>query len=284
MSGPRILVFGGGGFLGSSFCDLLKFEGVEFLKFERTKDFSFLSFPGYSRESLKLAIQSFGPDIVINLANHFSRGFDLAQLTQTIEANVILPVEIGQICAKAGVRFIHLGSYWQLEYFAENPKFRSLYLESKIVASKSLDQIFEGHGLFLELLVPDTFGLNDHRDKLIPLLTKKLKKGECIELNDPLAILNLCSSDGVSRVLLDIARKAKFSSKKLLLAPSLQISVRELIRQVGAVECGNPVQGDSLLQAPDFRLISDGVTTIFPREHDPLGRLKNAIRGSSPLS
>lgn len=211
----------------------------------------------------------------MNLANHFSRGFESSDLTQTIEANVMMPVEIGEISAKMRIRFIHLGSYWQLEHFARNPKFDSLYLQSKILASNLLQQTFQHFEGYTELLVPDTFGLNDHRDKFIPHLTKAKKEGKCVALNDPWAFLNLCSSEGVSKALLGLARGAQFPSKKILLAPSLQISVRGLLRELDVCECDSKVHVGEPLQAPKFQLINDGITTILSNDHYALSHLKS---------
>lgn len=227
----RIFVSGGGGFLGSNLLNVLRDSGIETRAFVKPREFSWRENPVEFGDSVVQQIEEFGPTWVVNAANHFTRGFPEDEVNRTIEANVALPMLMAGAANSINASFLHLGSYWQLPWYAAKPGNQSLYLYSKMLASKMLTSSAKEGAAVTEVFITDTFGPGDTRDKLIPKALDAKRAGKTFEVSSSQAIVNLTSAQGIAESL----QKALLKSSRIepglktVVQPSLQIQVGRLL-------------------------------------------------------
>lgn len=227
----RIFISGAGGFLGSNLLNVLKDSGIEARAFVRPREFSWRENPVEFGQSVTQQITEFGPTWVVNAANHFTRGFPEDEVIRTLEANVALPMLMAGAANSINAPFLHLGSYWQLPWYAAKPGNQSLYLYSKMLASKMLASSAKQGAEVKEVLITDTFGHGDTRDKLIPQALDAKRSGKTFEVSSSQAIVNLTSAQGISKSLQNTILNLSWneSGNITVLQPSLQIQVGRLL-------------------------------------------------------
>lgn len=227
----RIFVSGGGGFLGSNLLNVLRDSGIETRAFVKPREFSWRENPVEFGDSVVQQIEEFGPTWVVNAANHFTRGFPEDEVNRTIEANVALPMLMAGAANSINASFLHLGSYWQLPWYAAKPGNQSLYLYSKMLASKMLTSSAKEGAAVTEVFITDTFGPGDTRDKLIPKALDAKRAGKTFEVSSSQAIVNLTSAQGIAESLQKTLLKSSRIEPglKTVVQPSLQIQVGRLL-------------------------------------------------------
>lgn len=227
----RIFVSGGGGFLGSNLLNVLRGSGIETRAFVKPSGFSWRENPVEFGDSVVQQIEEFGPTWVVNAANHFTRGFPEDEVNRTIEANVALPMLMAGAANSINASFLHLGSYWQLPWYAAKPGNQSLYLYSKMLASKMLTSSAKEGAAVTEVFITDTFGPGDTRDKLIPKALDAKRAGKTFEVSSSQAIVNLTSAQGIAESLQKTLLKSSRIEPglKTVVQPSLQIQVGRLL-------------------------------------------------------
>ncbi len=226
----RIFLAGSRGFLGSHFTALLKKEGLNWRGLDRTAGITWRDNPKQFSELVSAQIDEFEPTHVINLANHFTRGFPASEIDKSLEANVALPLLLARAAEKSSARFLHAGSYWQLPYYSGKLEYQSQYLYTKRLTSRLLQNFKDSPASIFEVLVTDTFGANDSRDKLIPRALDSKKQGSVLKVSNPAAPIYLSSSIGVSEALLKLLVGSSGQGYiQGIVMPSLEFSVSQLL-------------------------------------------------------
>jgi nucleoside-diphosphate-sugar epimerase len=227
---PRIFLSGSKGFLGSHLSALLDKEEVNWRGLERPAGLTWRDNPQQFSELVSAQIVEFEPTHIINLANHFTRGFPTSEIDKSLEANVALPLLLARAAEKSSVRFLHAGSYWQLPYYSEKLEYQSQYLYTKHLASRLLQNFKGSPASICEVLLTDTFGANDARDKLIPRALDSKKQGAVLKVSNPSAQIYLSSSIGVSEALLKLLVGSSAPGYiQGIVMPSLEFSVSQLL-------------------------------------------------------
>lgn len=260
----RIFVSGAGGFLGSNLLNVIKGSGIEARAFERPRELSWRENPVEFGQSVAQQITEFEPTWVVNAANHFTRGFPEDEVIKTLEANVALPMLMAGAANSINAPFLHLGSYWQLPWYAEKPSNQSLYLYSKMLASKILASSAKHGAVVTEVLITDTFGHGDTRDKLIPQALDAKRAGKTFEVSSSQAVVNLTSAQGISESLQNtlLNSSAKKPGSVTVVQPSLQIQVGRLLDllEVKWIEKGAPALTPQ--EIVSFQEISNGFDSL----------------------
>ena len=122
--------------------------------------------------------------------------------------NLYLPLLISAISRFRSIRFIYLGSYWQL-YPLFSKRFINRYTISKTIMSFLLRILNWRSGNKISLLIIcDTFGKVDKRNKVIPYLLKCEKNNTVPIINNPNNYINLTHVGHVGKNISNIVVKS----------------------------------------------------------------------------
>lgn len=198
----RVLIFGASGFIGSSLLKFLVESGVQTGGVIRKKpiqdteetlncDFFVLDEKYSIHEQCSKIFEEFKPDKIVNAAAHFARNDCVTEFGKLYSANIELPYILLKNCIDYGTDFIQLSSFWQFG--------RKEFFESKnfYAATKNSFQLLLDYCLMNNIIkgssvvIRDTYGPNDKRDKLLNLLIDSIIQDVEFKINNKLKFINL---------------------------------------------------------------------------------------------
>ena len=130
-------------------------------------------------DTLPALIASFAPDVIIHLAGYFVGVHTTKDIDALVDSNVRFPTVLFESAVAAGCKqVIHVGSYWQ-HYGNAAYAPVNLYAAMKQSVANILSYYVQVGGLSraLTLELTDSYGSNDPRAKLIPMLQKAAENG-----------------------------------------------------------------------------------------------------------
>lgn len=180
----NILITGGSGFIGSRLTEqLLKYSDIKILSVYHItkpntfkglykKKFKIVKIDNNSEINFKV-IKNFKPHITIHLATKYTHSHNTAEISEIINSNVIFGTKIIEIAVKSGCKnFINTSTVW--EYYKGDEVPVNLYAASKSAFGRIFSYYQSKYQLrFITLMLSNTYGENDFRNKLIPNLIKK---------------------------------------------------------------------------------------------------------------
>lgn len=135
-------------------------------------------------ESVNEAIKEFKPDVVCHVASLYIHNHVSSDVKNLISSNILFPSYLVEACVKNGVKdFLNIGTAWQ--YKTDNSKdFPNLYVSTKHAFDNILSH-YTGHYPLssASVLLYDTFGSGDTRNKLISKLLEIAKTGENLDMS-----------------------------------------------------------------------------------------------------
>lgn len=169
----RIVLIGASGYLAGHVSRQLRMADHEVIDYHRRVPLTPL--PDDARVvtatvDLPAAIAEDRPDLVINMANLYTRQGDMKTIARLVEVNSLLVSILAESCLDTGARLLHIGSAWQADLSAGSLGLTEapIYSLHRGVAS-SIGRWYRMHrGLdFAELAIADTYGPDDPRGKVI---------------------------------------------------------------------------------------------------------------------
>ena len=157
---------------------------------------------------LKKQLLNYRIDYVVHAATHYVKKHKPSDINKIIESNVLFPTIITDLlCNKKIKKFINFGTVWQ-HYNNKKDYAYNLYASSK----QAFNNIFNyyknqfSETKFYNLLISDTFGKNDERKKLIPLIMKNYNKKNTINIPKNLSV-NLVNVKYIIKIIENIIDK-----------------------------------------------------------------------------
>lgn len=141
--------------------------------------------------------------VMLNIAGHVVRTHKPGDLGDIVEGNLTFPTQIFEAVALCGAgRLVNVGTSWEYsDGGAPDPV--NLYAAIKKSNALVLDWYAGQHPIrAINLKLNDTYGGDDRRDKLIPLLKQHACTGEPAQLGFSSQLLNLTYIDDVIRAIL----------------------------------------------------------------------------------
>jgi len=193
----RVLLFGASGFIARAVYEKLLSEGHDAIRVLREighydssklgRNFELCS----SASEVRGIIRRVMPDVVINMANFFTRSGSYSDALKLAEVNNVLVTEICQGVIESGGILVNVGSGFQANLNKDDlaPDLYSLYkgLSTSIVEWFSATQSLKAINLFLY----DTYGKNDPREKIVQLLIRAKKENRHLDLSEGDQILEM---------------------------------------------------------------------------------------------
>lgn len=235
----NILLTGATGFIGSNILKAIKLNNNVFIiqrleskkKIKPTKNIKIINFKDYSALSGKL--RKIKVDTIIHCATHYKKKHAQKDIIKFIQSNILLGNIILENIEKMKTKqFINFSTTWEdsnKKY--NNPK--NLYAAYK----KSFNSIIQYYKKtlpninFIDLMIVDTFGENDKRQKLINTLRNNYHKNRTTKIVSKKLYLNLVHIDdivnAVKVIILNNTQPAKY-----ILKNSKYLSIFELIKNI----------------------------------------------------
>jgi nucleoside-diphosphate-sugar epimerase len=170
-------------------------------------------------------------DYVIHCATHYIKKHDHNDIENIIKSNVLFATILLDAVVNIKIKkFINLGTVWQHFNDTKNLAF-NLYAATK----QSFECIFSYYKnqytkiKFYNILLTDTFGTNDKRKKLIPILLKNFNSKNQSKINIPKNLsMNLVNINEVTKCL-NILLKNNSKSNNYVIKSKQDVKIFDLI-------------------------------------------------------
>ena len=213
----KILITGVTGFIGKNLLDYLlkkKYfiyavlkkskKNIKFAKQHKiNKNFKSIIFSNIY--DLKKQLLNYKIDYVVHAATYYVKNHKSTDINKIIKSNILFPtIIIDLLCNKKIKKFINFGTVWQ-HYNKKKDHAYNLYASSK----QAFNKIFNYYRnqfpkiKFFNLLISDTFGKNDERKKLIPIIIKNYNNKKTIHISKNLSI-NLVNVKYITKIIENI--------------------------------------------------------------------------------
>ena len=239
----NILISGATGFLGSNLIELLSKKNTKlhilvrkknlkkFKKKKIPKNINLISFKNL--DDLNNKLKSINAGIVIHCATHYVKKHKFEDLKLLNEANInfgnVLLENLNNLKVK---KFINISTVWE-NYNGFINKSGNLYAAYKRAFNEIINfyKIINPRVKFYKILLADTFGSNDKREKLINVIKENIKNSKKIKLISKNSKINLLNIKDVTRGI-DLVIKKKIKPDTYVLKNNKYFSFIQIINQI----------------------------------------------------
>ena len=235
----KILLTGATGFIGSNILNEIKQKNRIFVihrkgsrrKIKKDKNVKIIYFDNYNSLSKKL--QTIKIDIVIHCATHYRNHHSHADIFKFVNSNILLGNVILENLKNLNTKkFINFSTTWEdFDNKENNPKnLYAAYKKSFNCLMLYYKKIFS-EITFIDLMIVDTFGRNDNRQKLINTLRRNYKKKKLSKIVSKKLFLNLINVEDVVNAI-KIILDYKINPGKYILKNPEYLSIFKLIKYI----------------------------------------------------
>ena len=199
----RVLITGASGFLGSHLARRLAAE-MQVYALGRSPE-SLANLPKSvassiyppTPEGLVDLVQEISPDDIVHLAAGYAKGHSPAGISEAVRANYEIPWLLLEGARRSGATFAYTSTYWLREVDgAVLPA--TAYASSKHALAVMAKYFAHNFGIpVTEMVLYDTYGPHDSRDKLVPYLIRCALTGQVASLREPDSLVDLVYIDDV---------------------------------------------------------------------------------------
>lgn len=209
----NILLTGCTGFIGSNILNEISKKNKIFLIIRKknkeiiTKNKKYIQYRNF--EDLNNKLKKLKIDVVIHAATHYAKKHSFQDIKKFSDSNILFGNIILENLKDMEVKkFINFSTVWE-DFNSIKDNFLNLYSVYKKSFSNIIDYYKNNTTKikFYNLLISDTFGINDNRKKIINVLRLNYKKNQTTNINSKNLYLNLLNSYDITRVILMICNK-----------------------------------------------------------------------------
>ena len=157
-------------------------------------------------DDLLTLVGDLAPHVCFHLATAFRGVHEPADIEPMVEANIGFGTALAEAVSRTGsCTFVNTGTVWQ-HYDARDYSPVSLYAAMKQAFTDVLRYYSEVAGLpVVTLELTDTYGADDPRLKLLPILVRAARSGTKLQMTDGSQLIDLLHVDDAVRALLATA-------------------------------------------------------------------------------
>ena len=236
----KILISGATSFLGRSLIPKLQKKNCTLLLFTSNKG-SFKAEKIFKKKNLKIINQSqiekikkFKPDIFLNLQTMYNYNADFKNLSDLIDANIKIPLQLLMLCSNSISRLISPSTYYM---YGKNTSiikpinlFAALKYSFSIVAEQ---QAVEKNFIYDEVILFDTFGIGDVRKKILNQIKLNFKDNKKVKFSPGNQVLDISDINEISEGFIKlIFKKKNKNTKNIFFASSKnRLTLKELVKK-----------------------------------------------------
>lgn len=189
----KVLITGVSGYIGSNLANYLNNNGFEvfglirseIIDEDKIKLLSGVKLENFDEKNLCALVKDINPDIVIHIASLTSVTHDYSTIENLLRSNIEFPTKLLEAMEVAGVKkFINTGTTWQ-NYNSAHYEPVNLYAATKQAFEDILKYyVCAKDFCSITLKLFDTYGPNDTRKKLIPLLDRLAETNESLDMSE----------------------------------------------------------------------------------------------------
>lgn len=196
-----------------------------------------------SLESLLNIFQASRPDVVVHLASLFIVHHQQSQVAELVQSNILFGALLLEAMSACTVRsFVNAGSFWQ-HYQGEAYNPANLYAATKQAFADILRYYVEAHGIrAVTLELPDTYGPNDPRRKIVNILIDGARSGKSVGLTKGEQILDLVHVDDVVeaiRAAVHLLASTEVANAVYSVSSGQPVKLKDLVALVGSIVGGH---------------------------------------------
>jgi nucleoside-diphosphate-sugar epimerase len=242
----KILISGATSFLGRSLIPKLQKKNCTLLLFTSNKG-TFKAEKIFKKKNLKIINQSqikkikkFKPDIFLNLQTMYNYNTDFKNLSDLIEANFKIPLQLLMLCSNSISRLISPSTYYiygkNINTIKPINLFAALKYSFSIVAEQ---QAVEKNFTYDEVILFDTFGIGDVRKKILNQIKLNFKNNKKLKLSPGNQVLDISDineiSDGFIKLI--FKKKNKKNKKNIFFASSKnRLTLKQLVNKCETIK------------------------------------------------
>lgn len=181
---------------------------------------------------LEKKIKKINYNIIINCATFYSKNYDYKTVLELIKTNILFSTLIVIGNQKNLKKIINFDTMMQ-HSFDENFNPMNVYAITKF-AHKNISKFIISKNKnikFYNLKLYETFGFNDKRNKLIPLIIKNYKKNKITNIISNNLEMNFTSINNIIQIIEEILNKDSYVPKEYILKNYKSVQIRELINK-----------------------------------------------------
>jgi nucleoside-diphosphate-sugar epimerase len=247
---PRILLTGATGFLGSNLARTFVRQGVPLAILVRPcsnitvlgdiiSGLKMYTWDG-SYATVRAAIADFKPDVVVHVASMIQSEHKSTDIPELFAANITYGSYLLEAMAVSGVKhIINTGTFWQ--HYKKQPYLPvNLYAATKQAFCDILEYYTDACGIkAISMELFDTYGVNDTRKKIIPLLLHAWRTGETLDMSPGEQEIMLVHIDDVCMAYIkaiELIQRADYTGhRKYAISHGTPIQLQALVKLIGVV-------------------------------------------------
>jgi nucleoside-diphosphate-sugar epimerase len=264
-----IAITGSTGFLGGQVAGFLSKRGIEVHHINRSSSKTHRIFGAnasfidstLSANDFSTKFRDCNIQVVVHAATLFTRSTETSVVAEVVDANFSFPIRVFEAARETGARFINFNSFWQN---AQSERGLGPYAATKEAFKKYIDIATPLDMKVHNVYIPETFGSNDPRDKIVANLVKSKIFGYPYEVKNPDIRVSLTYSPFLGAFISDLAINDSSPAGPLAFVNFEDVSLgdlRDLIADYKFEEEGDNSKGDPIWK-PEVKAFPTYVTGL----------------------
>jgi nucleoside-diphosphate-sugar epimerase len=182
-------------------------------------------------EHLDIKLKKIKAEVIIHCATHYIKEHQTKDISKFVNSNILFGnIILNNLKYMKTKKFINFSTVWE-DYNAiknNNINLYSVYKKAYALLINYYNKITP-NTFFYEIMLSETFGLNDKRQKIINVLKNNYKKNKITKINSTNLFINLLNVDDIARAIKLIINK-NIKPEKYVLKNSTTYKISNLVK------------------------------------------------------